>query len=101
MLLDGHAFISKAIDQGAVVVVCENLPEILDAEITYVKVKSTARALALMAANYYENPSREFKDLLELQVPMAKQPVQRFLYQLFKKAGYKVGLLSNRKNYGR
>ena len=53
-VFDGHTFISKAIDQGAVVIVCENLPEELVAEITYIKVKSAARALALMASNYYD-----------------------------------------------
>ncbi|MDA7707245.1 UDP-N-acetylmuramoyl-L-alanyl-D-glutamate--2,6-diaminopimelate ligase [Flavobacteriaceae bacterium] len=92
-VFDGHAFISKAIDQGAVVVVCENLPEILDAEITYVKVKSTARALALMASNYYQNPSENLK-LIGITGTNGKTTVATLLYELFKLAGYKVGLIS-------
>ena len=54
---DGHAFISKAVASGAVAVVCETLPDSLAAGITYVKVADSSVALAVMAANYYDNPS--------------------------------------------
>ena len=92
-VFDGHTFISKAINQGAVVIVCENLPEELVAEITYIKVKSAARALALMASNYYENPSENLK-LIGITGTNGKTTVATLLYELFKKAGYKVGLIS-------
>lgn len=93
VVFDGHAFISKAIDQGAVVIVCENLPETLETEVTYIKVKSAARALALMASNYYENPSKNLK-LIGITGTNGKTTVATLLYELFKQAGYKVGLIS-------
>ena len=86
-VFDGHAFISKAIDQGAVVIVCENLPEQLVAEITYIKVKSAARALAFMASNFYENPSKNLK-LIGITGTNGKTTVATLLYELFKLAGY-------------
>lgn len=92
-VFDGHTFISKAIDQGAVVIVCENLPEELVAEITYIKVKSAARALALMASNYYAKPSKNLK-LIGITGTNGKTTVATLLYELFKQAGYKVGLIS-------
>ncbi|MGB2415584.1 MAG: Mur ligase family protein, partial [Flavobacteriaceae bacterium] len=92
-VFDGHTFISKAIDQGAVVIVCENFPEELVAEITYIKVKSAARALALMASNYYANPSKNLK-LIGITGTNGKTTVATLLYELFKQAGYKVGLIS-------
>lgn len=92
-VFDGHTFISKAINQGAVVIVCEELPEQFNAEITYIQVKSAARALALMASNYYENPSENLK-LIGITGTNGKTTVATLLYELFKKAGYKVGLIS-------
>ena len=92
-VFDGHSFISKAIDQGAVVVVCETIPEILDTKITYVKVNNTARALALIASNYYQNPSKNLK-LIGITGTNGKTTVATLLYELFKLAGYKVGLIS-------
>jgi len=92
-VFDGHSFISKAIDQGAVVVVCETIPEILDTKITYIKVNNTARALALIASNYYQNPSKNLK-LIGITGTNGKTTVATLLYELFKLAGYKVGLIS-------
>ena len=80
----------KQLIKGAVVIVCEDLPETLDDEITYIKVKSTARALALMASNYYENPSKNLK-LVGITGTNGKTTVATLLYELFKLAGYKVG----------
>lgn len=92
-VFDGHTFISKAINQGAAVIVCEELPEQFNAEVTYIQVKSAARALALMASNYYENPSENLK-LIGITGTNGKTTVATLLYELFKKAGYKVGLIS-------
>ena len=92
-VFDGHAFINKAIKLGAVVIVCEHLPKKLNDEVTYIKVKSTARALALMASNYYENPSKNLK-LIGITGTNGKTTVASLLYELFKLAGYKVGLIS-------
>lgn len=90
---DGHDFIEKAINLGAIAIVCDTLPEIIVTGITYIKVKDTNSALAFMASNYYGNPSRNLR-LIGITGTNGKTTIASLLYQLFKKAGYKVGLLS-------
>jgi len=90
---DGHAFIEKAIAQGAIAVVCDTLPETVNEGVTYVVVKSTSAALAYMASNYYGNPSAQLK-LVGITGTNGKTTIASLLYQLFKNAGYKTGLLS-------
>ncbi|WP_040247569.1 UDP-N-acetylmuramoyl-L-alanyl-D-glutamate--2,6-diaminopimelate ligase [Psychroserpens mesophilus] len=90
---DGHNFIEKAIQQGAIAVVCEALPKHIQNGITYIEVEDTSSALAYMASNYYENPSSNLR-LVGVTGTNGKTTVTTLLYQLFKKAGYKVGLLS-------
>ena len=92
-LTDGHRFIDKAIQDGANAIVCERLPEILKDGVTYIKVANSNEALAYMSANYYEHPSENLK-LIGVTGTNGKTTVTSLLYQLFKKAGYKVGLLS-------
>lgn len=90
---DGHQFIDIAIESGAVAVICETLPDNLQNGITYIEVENTSSALAYMASNYYKNPSENLK-LVGVTGTNGKTTVATLLYQLFKKAGYKVGLLS-------
>jgi len=90
---DGHEYIEKAIQLGASVIVCESVPHNLEEGVTYVEVKSTSAALANMAANFYGNPSHNLK-LVGITGTNGKTTIASLLYQLFKKAGYKVGLLS-------
>jgi UDP-N-acetylmuramoyl-L-alanyl-D-glutamate--2,6-diaminopimelate ligase len=90
---DGHDFIEKAIDNGAVAIVCDTFPETLVKGITYVQVKDTNAALAFMAANYFDDPSQNLK-LVGITGTNGKTTIASLLYQLFKKAGFKVGLLS-------
>ncbi|AJR02285.1 UDP-N-acetylmuramoyl-L-alanyl-D-glutamate--2,6-diaminopimelate ligase [Siansivirga zeaxanthinifaciens] len=92
-LSDGHSYIDVAIKQGAVAVICEKLPEVLHDGITYVVVDNSNKALAYMASNFYENPSENLK-LVGVTGTNGKTTVTSLLYQLFKKAGFKVGLLS-------
>ncbi|WP_272021837.1 UDP-N-acetylmuramoyl-L-alanyl-D-glutamate--2,6-diaminopimelate ligase [Olleya namhaensis] len=92
-LTDGHHYIDKAIQQGAIVVVCQEVPVSTKSGITYIKVDDSSRALAIMAANFYGNPSENLK-LVGVTGTNGKTTVASLLYQLFKKAGYKVGLLS-------
>ena len=92
-LSDGHDYISKAIQLGAVVIICDTLPENLEKGITYIKVKDTNAALAFMAANYFENPSEKLK-LVGVTGTNGKTTIASLLFQLFEKAGFKVGLLS-------
>ena len=92
-ITDGHRFIETAIEKGANTIICETLPEILEDGITYVEVLSSNQALAYMAANYYNHPSGNLK-LIGVTGTNGKTTITSLLYQLFKKAGYKVGLLS-------
>ncbi|WP_431156554.1 UDP-N-acetylmuramoyl-L-alanyl-D-glutamate--2,6-diaminopimelate ligase [Winogradskyella poriferorum] len=91
--VDGHDFIEKAIKSGAKAVVCEILPDILIEGVTYIEVADSNQALAFMASNYFEHPSDNLK-LVGVTGTNGKTTVTSLLYQLFKKAGYKVGLLS-------
>jgi len=90
---DGHAFIKKAVDQGAIAVICEELPEDFVNGVTYVQTSDTAQALAIMASNYYGNPSANLK-LVGITGTNGKTTIATLLYQLFTKAGFKTGLLS-------
>ena len=92
-LSDGHHFIDKALNLGAIAVVCEEFPDVIVNGVTYIKVKDTNGALAFLAANYYENPSENIR-LIGVTGTNGKTTIASLLYQLFKKAGYKVGLLS-------
>lgn len=90
---DGHDFIETAINKGAIAIICDTFPEIIVTGITYIQVKDTNKAMAFMAANYYDNPSQKLK-LVGITGTNGKTTVASLLYQLFQKAGYKVGLLS-------
>ncbi len=90
---DGHDFIEKAINQGALAVICENTPDVMVHGVTYVEVENTQSALAIMASNYFDSPSENLK-LVGVTGTNGKTTIATLLYQLFKKAGFKVGLLS-------
>lgn len=90
---NGHDFIEKAINLGATVIVCDEMPSMIVSGVTYIQVKDTNAALAFMATNYYDKPSTKLK-LVGITGTNGKTTIASLLYQLFKKAGYKVGLLS-------
>ena len=90
---DGHDYIEKAVNQGATAIICEEFPEKIINGITYIQVKNTNEALAFLANNFYDNPSSKLR-LVGITGTNGKTTVASLLYQLFKKAGYKVGLLS-------
>ncbi len=90
---DGHDFIGKAIELGAKAIVCESIPENIVKGITYIQVTDTNTALATLAANYFDNPSQKLQ-LVGVTGTNGKTTIASLLYQLYKKAGYKVGLLS-------
>jgi UDP-N-acetylmuramoyl-L-alanyl-D-glutamate--2,6-diaminopimelate ligase len=92
-LTDGHDFIKIAVDKGAIAIVCEEMPEKLVNGITYIQVLDSQQALAVMAANYYDNPSENLK-LVGVTGTNGKTTIATLLFNLFKAAGYEVGLLS-------
>jgi UDP-N-acetylmuramoyl-L-alanyl-D-glutamate--2,6-diaminopimelate ligase len=90
---DGHDFIKMATDKGAIAVVCEEIPAEIVNGITYVQVADSQQALAMMASNFYGNPSEDLK-LIGVTGTNGKTTVTTLLYDLFSRAGYEVGLLS-------
>ena len=93
VLSDGHNYIEKASDLGALVIICEKIPDKIINGITYVEVDNSNLALSVLAANYYGNPSDDIQ-LIGITGTNGKTTVATLLYKLFKKAGFKVGLLS-------
>lgn len=91
--VDGHDFIETALENGAIGIVCETLPSILKEGVTYIEVENASKALAYMASNFYGNPSENLR-LVGVTGTNGKTTIATLLYQLFKNAGYKVGLLS-------
>ncbi|NUQ23802.1 MAG: UDP-N-acetylmuramoyl-L-alanyl-D-glutamate--2,6-diaminopimelate ligase [Saprospiraceae bacterium] len=95
--VDGHAFIEKAVGQGAVAVIAEELPAVLNPEVTYIQVSDSASALAHMAANWYGFPSRRLR-LVGITGTNGKTTTATLLFELFRSLGYKAGLLSTIEN---
>ena len=91
--VDGHLYIGKAISLGATTIICEELPIHLEANITFIQVEDSNKTLAIIASNFYDNPSSKLK-LIGVTGTNGKTTVASLLYQLFKKSGYKTGLLS-------
>lgn len=91
--VDGHEFIERAIGAGAVAVVCEVLPPSLKDDVVYVEVKDAHQALALLAANFYENPSEEIR-LVGITGTNGKTTTTTLLHDVFTDLGLKSGLLS-------
>jgi UDP-N-acetylmuramoyl-L-alanyl-D-glutamate--2,6-diaminopimelate ligase len=91
--VDGHLFIEKAIQLGAKAIVCEEFPKEISKNVSYIKVENANSALAILASNYFANPSTKLK-LIGVTGTNGKTTIASLLYQLFKKAGFKVGLLS-------
>ena len=96
--VDGHQFIDKAIELGADAVLCEELPEKLSRHVTYVQVESTEDAVGKVATLFYGNPSHKLK-LVGVTGTNGKTTIATLLYNMFRKFGYKVGLLSTVCNY--
>ncbi|MFP5470073.1 MAG: UDP-N-acetylmuramoyl-L-alanyl-D-glutamate--2,6-diaminopimelate ligase [Bacteroidia bacterium] len=90
---DGHQFIDSCIENGAIAVVCEELPLNTKEGITYIKVKDSHAALGTMASNYYDNPSSKLK-LVGVTGTNGKTTSVTLLYNLFRLMGHKVGLIS-------
>ena len=94
---DGHHYIELAIESGAVAIVCEDLPEKLKENITYVKVLDSSASLGYIACNFYDNPSEKLK-LVGITGTNGKTTTVTLLFNLFRGLGYSVGLLSTVEN---
>ena len=96
--VDGHQYIDKAIEQGATAVLCETLPQTLAKGVTFVQVADTEDAVGKVATLYYGDPSKHLK-LVGVTGTNGKTTIATLLYNMFRKFGYKVGLLSTVCNY--
>jgi UDP-N-acetylmuramoyl-L-alanyl-D-glutamate--2,6-diaminopimelate ligase len=95
--VDGHSYIDKAIESGAVAIVCEELPLNQKANISYVKVLNSSEALGYIACNFFDNPSEKLK-LIGVTGTNGKTTTVTLLFNLFRGLGYNVGLLSTVEN---
>ena len=95
---DGHKFIPKAIEQGAVAVMCEYIPNVRTPGVTYIVVESTEDCVGEVATQFYGDPSRKLQ-LVGVTGTNGKTTIATLLYNMFRKFGHKCGLLSTVCNY--
>jgi len=95
--VDGHQYINNAENQGARVIVCEQIPNDFKSDITYIKVENSAIALGIIAHYFYDQPSSQLK-LVAVTGTNGKTTTTTLLYDLFTQLGYKCGLLSTVEN---
>ncbi len=94
---DGHEYIARAIELGAAAILCETLPAVTPDNVAFVQVNDSARALGLLATNFYEHPSKKVK-LVGVTGTNGKTSVATLLFRLFRSLGYRCGLLSTVQN---
>ena len=95
---DGHNYISKAVELGAKAILCEDIPAEKTEGITYIQVESTEDAVGKCATTFYGNPTSKLK-LIGVTGTNGKTTIATLLYNMFRKMGYKVGLVSTVCNY--
>lgn len=97
-VVDGHSFIPVVSTTGVAAIVCEQLPQLLESGITYIKVENSAVALGHLASEWYGNPSRELK-LVGVTGTNGKTTTATLIYEMARLMGHKAGLLSTVRNY--
>src|ERR1700753_1308289 len=95
--VDGHDYIEQAVANGAVAVICEDLPARVTGEVDFLMVADSSVALGIVSANFYDNPSHQLK-LVGVTGTNGKTTIATLLYTLFRDLGYKCGLLSTVEN---
>tara|TARA_B100000029_G_scaffold184729_1_gene182302 strand:- start:1317 stop:2774 length:1458 start_codon:yes stop_codon:yes gene_type:complete len=96
--IDGHNYINSAIKKGAICIVCESIPNKIQDDVLYVEVESTRSALGIISSNYFSEPSSKLK-LIGITGTNGKTTIATLLYNLYKNAGLKAGLISTVVNY--
>ncbi|HJT72993.1 MAG TPA: UDP-N-acetylmuramoyl-L-alanyl-D-glutamate--2,6-diaminopimelate ligase [Chitinophaga sp.] len=94
---DGHLFIDKALAQGAAAIICEDLPQTLADNVSYIRVSNSAAAAGIIAGNYYDNPSQKLK-LVGVTGTNGKTTIATLLFRLFSTLRFHCGLLSTVQN---
>jgi UDP-N-acetylmuramoyl-L-alanyl-D-glutamate--2,6-diaminopimelate ligase len=94
--VDGNMYISDAIENGAKIILSEDLVTKLTKDVTYVIVRDSRAALAIISSNYYDNPTSKFK-LIGVTGTNGKTTTTTLMYQLFSLLESKVGLISTNK----
>ena len=95
---DGHDYIEKAIDNGASAVVCEDMPEDIKENVTYIQVKDSEVCVGKLATTFYNNPTSKL-DLIGVTGTNGKTTIATLLYNMFRRFGYSTGLISTVCNY--
>ncbi len=95
--VDGHVYIPKAVEQGASVIVCEKIDDPVSG-VGYLLVENTEQIVGQIATNFYGNPTEKLK-LVGVTGTNGKTTIATVLYNMFRKMGHKVGLLSTVVNY--
>lgn len=95
---DGHDYIGKVVEQGAVAVICETMPATINEGVTYVEVENSHVAAGFLAHNYYGQPSEKLK-LVGVTGTNGKTTIATLLYKLFSGLGHKCGLISTVDNH--
>jgi UDP-N-acetylmuramoyl-L-alanyl-D-glutamate--2,6-diaminopimelate ligase len=95
--VDGHNFIQTAIENGATIIICETLPVTIVEHISYLVVENAQEAVAIMAHQFYNEPSTKVK-LVGVTGTNGKTTVATLLFKLFSELGYKCGLISTVQN---
>jgi len=96
--VDGHQYIGNALDLGAKVIIYQDEIETSKEGITYIKVRDSADAAGKMATHWYGDPSSKLK-LVGVTGTNGKTTTATLLYEMFRRLGYKAGLLSTVANY--
>lgn len=91
--VDGHAYINKAVELGAIAIICEEIPTQFDENVTYIQVTNAQIALGVLASNFYDNPTKDLK-LVGITGTNGKTTTTTLLYELFTKMGYACALIS-------
>ena len=90
---DGHRYIPAAIKSGAAYIVCEELPGLSEEKVTFIQVENSAKALGIIASNYYGNPSKSLK-IIGITGTNGKTTIASLLYEVTLSLGYVAGLIS-------